>query len=101
MSDLTPMSPEYIGLLTEIRQRVRQAQTRAVLSVNAELIRLYWEIGALIDLRQRQEGWGAGVILAKSNSLLDKPLMTQLCHNLWHFFRPSCSCLYPGGITRN
>lgn len=53
---------DYAGLLSDIKQRVRQAQTRAVLAVNAELIRLYWEIGAMIDRRQQQEGWGAGVI---------------------------------------
>ena len=29
---------------------------------NAELIRLYWEIGGLLDARQAAEGWGAGVI---------------------------------------
>ncbi|NCT48773.1 MAG: DUF1016 domain-containing protein [Paraglaciecola sp.] len=52
----------YVGLLTDIKQRVRHAQTRAVLAVNAELIRLYWEIGELINSRQQQEGWGAGVI---------------------------------------
>jgi len=62
MSDLTINPTHYSGLLCEIRLRVRQAQTRAVLAVNAELIRLYWEIGALIDQRQLQEGWGAGVI---------------------------------------
>lgn len=53
---------DYTGLLTDIKQRVRHAQTRAVLTVNAEMIRLYWEIGALIDFRQKQEGWGSGVI---------------------------------------
>lgn len=52
----------YAGLLGDIKQRVRHAQTRAVLAVNAELIRLYWEIGALIANRQKQEGWGAAVI---------------------------------------
>lgn len=52
----------YREALAEIKQPVRHAQTRAVLAVNAELIRLYWEIGALIDARQKQEGWGAGVI---------------------------------------
>ena len=30
--------------------------------VNGELIRLYWQIGGLLDARQAQEGWGAGVI---------------------------------------
>ncbi|MFP1872756.1 YhcG family protein [Lonsdalea quercina] len=52
----------YPTLLTDIKQRVRHAQVRAMLAVNAELIRLYWDIGALIDQRQKQEGWGAAVI---------------------------------------
>ncbi len=39
------LPPDYAGLLADIKQRVRHAQTRAVLAVNAELIRLYWEIG--------------------------------------------------------
>ena len=55
-------SKGYRQVLADIKQRVRHAQTRAVLAVNAELIRLYWEIGALIDVRQQREGWGAGVI---------------------------------------
>ncbi|MFT3801916.1 MAG: PDDEXK nuclease domain-containing protein [Burkholderiaceae bacterium] len=53
---------DYPALLADIKQRVRHAQTRAMLAVNAELIRLYWDIGALIDQRQKQEGWGAAVI---------------------------------------
>ena len=52
----------YASLLADIKQRVRQAQVRAVLAVNAELIRLYWDIGRAIDQRQRQEGWGSSVI---------------------------------------
>ncbi len=31
-------------------------------SVNAELIRLYWDIGQMIDDRQQRRGWGASVI---------------------------------------
>lgn len=53
---------DYAPLLAEIKSRLRLAQTRAVLAVNAELIRLYWEIGAMLDQRQKREGWGAGVI---------------------------------------
>jgi len=60
-TDITATA-HYAALLTDIKQRIRHAQTRAMLAVNAELIRLYWEIGALIDARQRQEGWGAAVI---------------------------------------
>ena len=58
MSDLA----EYSGLLAEIKTRIQTAQTRAVLAVNAELIRLYWQIGQLLDARQQSKGWGAGVI---------------------------------------
>jgi predicted nuclease of restriction endonuclease-like (RecB) superfamily len=52
----------YSGLLTEIKDRVQQAQTRAALSANAEMIAMYWDIGRMIQLRQQTEGWGAGVI---------------------------------------
>ena len=41
---------------------IAQAQARAVLSVNAELVRLYWDSGRMIDGRQKEEGWGAAVI---------------------------------------
>lgn len=58
MADLT----QYRGLLAEIKTRIQTAQTRAVLAVNTELIRLYWQIGQLLDVRQAQEGWGSGVI---------------------------------------
>jgi predicted nuclease of restriction endonuclease-like (RecB) superfamily len=56
------LPPDYAVLLTEIKDRIAQAQTRAVLSVNAELVRLYWDIGRIIDARQKEEGWGAAVI---------------------------------------
>ena len=61
----------YGELLAEVKLRIRQAQTRAVLAVNAELVHLYWDIGRLIAHRQQQEGWGAGVI----------PRLAQDLHN--------------------
>lgn len=36
---------DYAAFLESLKNQVRQAQTRAMLSVNRELIRLYWEIG--------------------------------------------------------
>jgi len=62
MSDQTAASIHYPGLLAEIKQRIQSAQTRAMLGVNAELIRLYWEIGQMLDARQKSEGWGTAVI---------------------------------------
>lgn len=50
------------ALLADVKNRIQVAQTRAVLAVNAELVRLYWDIGHIIEERQRKEGWGAAVI---------------------------------------
>ena len=57
-----PIPAGYAALLSEIKARLQQAQTRAMLAASAELVRLYWDIGRLIDARQQHEGWGAGVI---------------------------------------
>ena len=51
----------YGPLLAELKSRVRAAQVKAALSVNRELIALYWDIGRVILQRQQAEGWGAKV----------------------------------------
>jgi len=59
----TPATPSYFeGLLAEIKNRIQSSQTRAVLAVNRELVRLYWDIGQIIHRRQKTEGWGTAVI---------------------------------------
>jgi hypothetical protein len=52
----------YADLLRDVKTRIQHAQTRAVLAVNAELVRLYWDIGHMLDARQVEEGYGTGVI---------------------------------------
>ncbi len=52
----------YSELLGEIKDRIRQGQTRAALSANAEMIFMYWDIGHMILKRQKEKGWGSGVI---------------------------------------
>jgi predicted nuclease of restriction endonuclease-like (RecB) superfamily len=52
----------YAVLLGDIKSRIQQAQTRAMLAVNSELVRLYWDIGRLLESRQREEGYGTAVI---------------------------------------
>ncbi len=66
---MTSEMTHYAKLLADIKARIQAAQTRAVLAVNAELIRLYWGIGRLLDERQAAEGWGAGVIPRLANDL--------------------------------
>ena len=52
----------YAALLEDIKARIRQAQIKAALSVNRELIRLYWDMGRQIVDRQQRHGWGAAII---------------------------------------
>jgi len=58
MSELT----FYNRLLTDIKQRIRQAQNKAILSANSEMISMYWDIGKMLVEKQQLEGWGAAVI---------------------------------------
>ena len=60
MSDLTSL--EYGEWLSDLKLRIQSAQQRASLSVNRELILLYWQIGRDILARQKAQGWGAKVI---------------------------------------
>ncbi len=52
----------YDVFLKDLKTRIRQAQVKAALAVNKELVILYWQIGREILARQQQEGWGAKVI---------------------------------------
>jgi predicted nuclease of restriction endonuclease-like (RecB) superfamily len=52
----------YDALLVELKKRIQDAQLRAALAINREMILLYWGIGRDILDRQRAEGWGAKII---------------------------------------
>jgi predicted nuclease of restriction endonuclease-like (RecB) superfamily len=52
----------YTELLRSLKKRIRSAQVKAALSVNHELILLYWQIGQEILTRQARENWGSKVI---------------------------------------
>ncbi len=58
----TGLPADYAPFLESLKSRVQHAQTRAMLSVNRELIQLYWDIGRLIVERQEREGWGKGIV---------------------------------------
>jgi predicted nuclease of restriction endonuclease-like (RecB) superfamily len=58
--DLLPGN--YDNFLHGLKERIRNAQVRAALAVNQELVVLYWQIGREILTRQQAEGWGAKVI---------------------------------------
>jgi len=65
----TTVDKDYAEFLVDIKTRIRSAQTRAALSVNSELVLLYWHIGNDILKRQDEQGWGAKVIARLSHDL--------------------------------
>lgn len=62
MTAPTVEGQNYAELLTALKERVATARMRAALSVNRELVSLYWSIGRDILDRQTAEGWGTRVI---------------------------------------
>ena len=52
----------YPALLKEIKDRIRQAQVRATMSANAEMLLMYWDVGRIINDQRDLEGWGTKVI---------------------------------------
>jgi predicted nuclease of restriction endonuclease-like (RecB) superfamily len=52
----------YSDWLTDLKTRIHNAQQRAAIAVNREMIGLYWQIGQDILTRQAEQGWGAKVI---------------------------------------
>ncbi len=53
---------DYAAALTAIKARIREERLRVVLSANAAMVLLYWDIGRMILDRQERAGWGAKVI---------------------------------------
>jgi hypothetical protein len=47
-------TPDYVSFIKEIKQHVSASRSKAALSVNQELIRLYWYLGERIVLRQKR-----------------------------------------------
>ena len=66
---LPSIPSDYPDFLTDVKTRIRQAQLKAAVSVNRELILLSWNIGKEILMSQEELGWGAKVIDQLSQDL--------------------------------
>lgn len=60
MSDLVAQG--YGEFIDRLKSRVRDAQLRAGIAANRELVLLYWSIGRDILAEQAEHGWGAKVV---------------------------------------
>lgn len=53
---------EYAQWLGEIKARYRNAQIKAAVRVNAELLVFNWQLGRDLVMRKAEEKWGSGVV---------------------------------------
>ena len=60
---------KYRQWVEEIKKLIRKTQIKASLSVNKELLQLYWELGKSISDKSKTEKWGAAVVEQLSNDL--------------------------------
>ena len=60
--EITAVVEGYADFLDDLKKRIEQAQVRAALAVNRELVLLYWQIGRDILNGQQSRGWGAKVL---------------------------------------
>jgi len=61
--------PEYKQWLADLKNRIRQSQIKAMIKVNDEMLRLYWDLGHDIVVRQMDSVWGSGFFKNLSNEL--------------------------------
>lgn len=74
----------YTKLLCQIKQRVLLAQQRAIYAANEEMLRMYWDIGKMLQQSQDADGWGKKTLqpvvaqLVKGSKPITKSLISQL-----------------------
>ncbi len=64
------LSTDYTNWLAELKTRVRQSQLKAVVAVNQELLKFYWELGSDIVEKQKSSAWGTGFLKQLSRDLI-------------------------------
>jgi len=96
---LFPTDDNYTTFLRSLKERIRQAQIKAALAVNQELILLYWQIGRDILERQQEEGWGAKVIDRLAKDLKREfPEMKGFSRSNLKYMRAFAEAYPPGEI---
>ena len=60
----------YKDWLADIKARVRNAQIKAAVKVNTELLDLYWWLGGDIVEKQKKSKWGDGLLVRLSKDLM-------------------------------
>jgi predicted nuclease of restriction endonuclease-like (RecB) superfamily len=62
LAQFSDLPDGYASFLADLKKQIQGAQVRAAVSVNRELVLLYWNIGKQILKQQQAQGWGTKVI---------------------------------------
>ena len=75
----------YKTFLSEIKDKIHQAQYEAMKQVNKTLLTLYWEIGKSIVEKQKEHDWGKSIVETLSKDLQNEFVGVQgySADNLW------------------
>ena len=60
---------DYAKFITRLKEKIRSSQLKATVSVNREMLMLYWEIGKDIAEKQHKASWGTKVLEKVANDL--------------------------------
>lgn len=101
---MSELSKEYKQWIIELKGKIRSAQAKAAVSVNTELIRLYWELGKMISAQENT--WGSKLIERVSKDLqAEFPNMKGLtrsnlfyCKQFYNFYSDSGLIQQPVGL---
>lgn len=63
---------EYRDWLRDLKQQIKTGQIKAALSVNSQMIMLYWDLGRQIVEKQENAKWGSGFIEQLSKDLREE-----------------------------
>ena len=90
--DLLVNITEYTQLLKQIKQRVQLAQKRAIFSASAEMLRMYWDIGGMLQSYNDEAKWGDKVLEKLSVDLKNeypsiKGFTSRNCRYMMQFYR--------------
>ncbi len=66
---ITDFSKKYAVVIEGLKQKIRQAQLQAALTLNAQMLAVYWEIGKTISEQENSEGWGTKVVESLAKDL--------------------------------
>ena len=62
----------YINFIKELKQKIYSVKSKAILSINRQMIELYFDIGKQIVLNQEKQGWGKSVVEQMSRDLKEE-----------------------------